>query len=58
MNQPDSFFAAQLTTPQQLKDFWVLAKDWGYSGESAFCKIKFEGCKNVKFPLVTMQKAG
>lgn len=58
MGQSPSFFAKQLTNARQLYDFWFLVNEWGFSGESALCKVTIDGCTNMPFPLVTMQKAG
>ena len=38
MNQAPHFWAAKLTTRDQLITFWNLIREWGFSGETAYCR--------------------
>jgi hypothetical protein len=38
MSQAPKFFAAKLNAEQQLV-FWNLVNEWGFSGETAYCRI-------------------
>lgn len=39
MNHAPHFFAAKLSSREQEIVFWNLVIEWGFSGETAYCRV-------------------
>ena len=39
MTHAPKFWAEKITTEEQKKIFWALVIDWGFTGETAYCRI-------------------